>query len=74
MVTYVLMISGRCRPCHRRYAWPKSAATLSTMTCPRCGRPLSRTSSVAADRAVELSANEARALAARGREAELPVQ
>ncbi|MGH7749314.1 MAG: hypothetical protein ACREQ5_31795 [Candidatus Dormibacteria bacterium] len=57
---YVAVSAGRCRPCHRRYVWPATAARLGEMRCPRCQRPLSRPGQPGIDTTIELSASAAR--------------
>ena len=57
---YVATSAGRCRPCHRRYVWPASAARLGEMRCSRCQRPLSRASQLGTDTTVTLSAADVR--------------
>ncbi|MGH7747287.1 MAG: hypothetical protein ACREQ5_21390 [Candidatus Dormibacteria bacterium] len=57
---YVAMSAGRCRPCHRRYVWPATAARLGEMRCPRCQRPLLRSAQPGVDTTVELPASAAR--------------
>jgi hypothetical protein len=64
---YVATSAGRCRPCHRRYVWPSSAARLGEMRCSRCQRPLSRAGQLGADTTVMLSAVEVHELVLAGR-------
>ena len=63
---YVATSTGRCRPCHRRYIWPATAARLGEMRCSRCQRPLSRAGQLGADTTVTLSAAEVRGMLAPG--------
>ena len=63
---YVATSAGRCRPCHRRYVWPATAARLGEMRCSRCQRPLSRAGQLGTDRTVTLSAADVREMVVAG--------